>query len=474
MRVDCVILAVLLAGPVLGMASVRGAEIATTQITIDLHDVGEPFVGWGTSLAWWAHGVGDWPDEQLDRLVHRIVDPKDGLGLNVFRYNIGGGDAPGHNHLQRTMDVPGFKASNDAPYDWNADANQRRVLLKLIKASAEKPIVEAFSNSPPWWMTVSGCVSGASDGGPNLKREFEITFADYLADVAVGYRDRHGITFDSVEPFNEPDANWWKAGTRQEGTAVPHDQQARVIRLTRAALDQRKLQSTIISAPDANNINKCLAALRSYDEPTLAAIGRVNTHSYGGDARVALRDLAAQRGKELWQSETGPLHVRASEADQIMVMAQRIVTDLNQLRPSAWCMWQVVAGKAWGCLHEVVNKKDFTVGKAFDMYATFTRHIRPGDRIVKLESENVVATLSSKRREITVVVVNRDPQPQEVVLRLKNADGASPALTTSARYTKASGKLHEAAGDPFRDGVLKIAAPAESVTCLVFAAPWLE
>src|SRR4051794_19524006 len=144
-----------------------------TELTIDFREQGPPFRGWGTSLAWWAHGAGDWPDETLDRIVKLVTDPRDGLGLNVFRYNIGGGDDPSHHHMRRWGDVPGFKPSDDAPYDWNADAAQRRVLLKLIKASSDPAIVEAFSNSPPWWMTISRCCAGAAGGGPNLAEKDE-------------------------------------------------------------------------------------------------------------------------------------------------------------------------------------------------------------------------------------------------------------------------------------------------------------
>src|SRR5215217_7464712 len=184
MRTTCLLLYLSLLSPVLA------ADVPVTELPIDLRDQGKPYRGWGTSLAWWAHGAGGWKEETVDDLVHRIVDPKDGLGLTVFRYNIGGGDAADHRHMRRWGDVPGFKVSADAPYDWNADINQRRVLLKLIAACRknETPaIVEAFSNSAPWWMTISGCASGAADGGVNLSPEKEQAFADYLADVAKFY-----------------------------------------------------------------------------------------------------------------------------------------------------------------------------------------------------------------------------------------------------------------------------------------------
>ena len=78
-------------------------------------------------------------------------------------------------------------------------------------------ILEAFSNSPPYWMTKSGCASGSTDGSNNLKDDSYDAFADYLTEVVKHYRDSFGITFRTLEPLNEPNANWWKANGGQEG-----------------------------------------------------------------------------------------------------------------------------------------------------------------------------------------------------------------------------------------------------------------
>ena len=89
------------------------------------------------------------------------LDPKEGLGLNIIRYNIGGGDDPTHHHITRTDSmVPGYaiNPSHDAngyhwSYDWNADQNQRNVLMKVAECYGKDLIVEGFSNSPPYFMT---------------------------------------------------------------------------------------------------------------------------------------------------------------------------------------------------------------------------------------------------------------------------------------------------------------------------------
>ncbi len=457
----------LLASAAAMFAAAVSAEAQTkpTEVSIDLSKLGQPFRGWGTSLAWWAHGVGTWDEKTVDEIVHLATDPTDGLGLNMFRYNIGGGDQPGHSHIRRWGDVPGFKVAADADYDWEADAAQIRVLKKLIATTKGKPIVEAFSNSPPWWMTVSGCVSGAADGGANLKPEFEKGFADYLADVAAHFKRAHGIAFDTLEPFNEPDVNWWKANGSQEGLHIPRDQIARIIRLSRAALDERGLRDTLISATDSNSIDDALKDLESFDAETLAALGQVNTHSYYGHQRVELREAAAKRGKPLWQSESGPLYVKGDEYAQCLVMAGRIVLDINQLRPEVWATWQYVGGGPWGCLHEDIETRSFRIGKMFHVLATYSRAIRPGDRFVELDRDDVCASVSQARGEVTIVVVNQRDQPTEYVLKL-SAHTELVNRIAAVRTSRAEDAV-QVTGITLEGQTVSLTAPPESITRIV-------
>ena len=65
------------------------------------------FEGWGSSLCWWANRVGY--SDVLAQKAAELFYGKDGLGLNIMRYNIGGGDDPTHTHITRTdSEVPSF------------------------------------------------------------------------------------------------------------------------------------------------------------------------------------------------------------------------------------------------------------------------------------------------------------------------------------------------------------------------------
>jgi galactan endo-1,6-beta-galactosidase len=77
---------------------------------------------------------------------------------------------------------------------------------------------ELFSNSPMWWMTTNLNPSGNNDGADNNLESWNYQqHAIYLASIALKAKDSFGVTFTSVEPFNEPIATYWVGDT---GTQV--------------------------------------------------------------------------------------------------------------------------------------------------------------------------------------------------------------------------------------------------------------
>ena len=50
-------------------------------------------------------------------LIDLLVDPVNGLGYNVFRYNIGGGENPAHEHMGQFREIAGFEPSAGALLD---------------------------------------------------------------------------------------------------------------------------------------------------------------------------------------------------------------------------------------------------------------------------------------------------------------------------------------------------------------------
>ena len=152
-----------------------------------------PFEGWGTSFCWWANRIGY--SDALSQQAAELLYSNEGnsLGFNVIRFNIGGGDDPSHHHITRTdSNMPGYATLNEdgtLKYDWTADHNQRNVLLRALKVGGDGVIVEAFSNSAPYFMTYSGCSSGAEHAEDNNLRDDQYeNFAEYMATVIKHYK----------------------------------------------------------------------------------------------------------------------------------------------------------------------------------------------------------------------------------------------------------------------------------------------
>ena len=169
------------------------AATGTTLVVVNPGVHHQTFEGWGTSLCWWANHVGGWSMANRNALVDKLTDATNGLGYNVFRYNIGGGDDPTHTHMGQYKNMPSFEPKSGS-WDWDADANQRAILQRIVADNANA-ILEAFSNSPPYWMTKSGCASGNTDGSNNLNDSSYNAFADYLTEVVKHYKDtlRHHL-----------------------------------------------------------------------------------------------------------------------------------------------------------------------------------------------------------------------------------------------------------------------------------------
>lgn len=382
------------------------SAFAQTKVVVDPGKKYQVFEGWGTSLCWWAVKAGAWSEANRDKLIGAIADPDTGLGYTIFRYNIGGGDQPGHNHLDKGdggANVPGYKPTEKGDFDWTADPYQRTIAIELSKR-VKDPIFEAFSNSPPWWMTKSGCVSGSSDGSDNLKEDYFDDFADYLSEVALHFKKEWGITFRTVEPFNEPSAGWWKSNGGQEGCGFKNNQTKMIVELGKALQKKGLFPETSVSAADETNIGDALNQFNKYSGEALSYMFQVNTHSYsGGDNRAKLFNAAFAKDKKVWQSETGPLH-KSGDENIALWMAGVILADLRDMKASAWVDWQIGdPAENWRSLALNHSKQTFSPNARYYMHAAFSRYIRPGSRIIDSDNGNTLAALTPEGALVLVV-----------------------------------------------------------------------
>ena len=413
--------------------------------------------GWGTSLCWWANAFGA-RDDLADLVFttnHTRLNGQTlpGLGMNIVRYNVGAcsSNSIDGRVMEASAKMPGFKqmagfwldGSSDDPasasWSWTADANQRAMLLKARARGAN--LFELFSNSPMWWMCGNGNPSGANSGtNDNLKSSACQAHAVYLATVAGYARDHWGITFDSVEPFNEPIANWWSAVGTQEGCHFDVATQTNVIGCLRVELNRRGLTTMKIAASDENTYDQAVSTWNGFGPATKALVGRVNVHGYQyGEGR---RDLlhAAVAGKRLWNSEYGEDDISG------VSLARNLNLDFHLLHPTAWCYWQPFDITGWGLIQSRPGRNQIgAVNLKYFVLAHYTRHIRPGMTIMDSGDDNTVAAYDAVARKLVIVTMNYSPA-QTVTYNLTNFANATGPVRRWITTTSPGSKYESFAG----------------------------
>lgn len=413
----------------MSLSTIRGSNRET--VVVNPEKLFQRFEGWGTSLCWFGNVIGGWPDQKRNAIADLIFS-RDNLGFNIARYNIGGGENPScrwnkkgkQSHLRFGAAIPGYKAGKNQGYNWDADANQRWMLLAAKSRGAN--LFEAFSNSPPYWMTNSQCVSGAANAiDNNLNDSYYDAFADYLTEVVKHFRDTWGIIFRTLDPLNEPASDFWFAGHNQEGCHFDIDQQSLIITKTAASLAAKGL-ATEISASDENDLNQAIATFNGLDDNARKCIRQINVHSYNGWQRTELRDLAASHGKRLWMSEYG-VGIGSHDhraMDSSLQLAQIIHADLVDLGAGAWVYWQAVENEQgngnWGLIHADFESpaQGYYLTKQYYAMANFSRFIRPGYRIIESGDRCTVAAMDPTGQKLVLVTYNTDTNDQEFVYDL--------------------------------------------------------
>ena len=383
----------------------------------------QTFRGWGMSLAWEANDLygsarqrariedPDMQGKYID-LLYGEPATRLTLGLTIARYNIGGGDDPTHAHMRPDAQMEGFQAGLSSPLDWGRDASQRRMLHEAQKRGVN--IFEAFSNSPPYWMTVSGCSSGSAVAHQdNLRPDMYERFTEYLTAVVKHFRDVEGISFESLEPFNEPDGDWWKAGGNQEGYAASYDTQNVVIPLLAAKLKQDRLD-TFVSGVDAGNVDAAVAGANRLNTESLFALGRLNVHDYhkGKTEKPAkllqYRSLGRKLHKPIWMSELGCCFGGQGDGSDMwgaLFMADSVRMDLRDMGAEAWVLWQ----PDWNIIAFDPHGGAPRPMKQFYALAQYTRFIRPGFQIISAAGAyNTLAAYSPESKRLVLVSTNWD------------------------------------------------------------------
>lgn len=450
------------------------ASIKAQGVNVDASMANQTMEGWGTSLAWFANGVGGWSNtSNYNNLMNALFSPASGLGLNYIRYNIGGGDDPlcgttGHYVCisPARQGVPGYEPAAGS-YDWTRDANQRRVAASAQSLGAN--LFEAVSYSAPYWMTVNGTSQGGVSGAENLSSSYygsgSGTFADYLTTVANQFSSNWGITFHHLEALNEPGQNWWVAGdAKQEGCAFNLADQQTMIQNLSASLNAKGLAATQVAAMDEYQEGVLNSApgttayeFYNYNSTTLGDFSALNTHGYSSTlGSVAIATAAQHAGKRVTMSEWGSNDTTGQD------LSNQILGDIYLTRPVAWTIWQ----PDWPGLMTIdyVNQ-NYMLNEAYYVYGNYAKFIRPGYQFLAISDSQSAAAFNQQSNTLVIVTQNWTNSSRSVSYTLSNF--ASTGSSASIYRTSATEHLASLGTTPVSRGSFSYTVPANSVTTYV-------
>ena len=422
-------------------------KLIREKINIDIGKVHDyVFKGFGTSLSWFANAIGTrGSNEVKDYICNILFDQNNekSLQLNIVRYNIGGWLEGCKSKLRNGAQIHAYSDKED----WDKiDLGQRYFLKKAKELGVN--IFEAFSNSPPVNMTVSGGVEGHKYRcRNNLKSDKIDDFSNYLINVTTYLKQHDDIPFKSISPMNEPSGPGWIVGSGQEGCFYGF--LGIRIKLIKAIYKKLHDSDPILYRPKLNREQNTLCISACEENNMLQAlfgilinpfiwkyIDQYNVHRYRignalkfntfnlEDNNVLRKIIYIIMGKclkkKIWMSEWG-MGKKTDEGDWDTVchFADSLIDDLNYLKPIAWVYWQVIedfSGNGWGCLqipfdNPTIESIVYTV--QFTTFQHFTHFIKKGCKLLNLKNpknKNLKWIGSIKEDKISLIILSKNTQ----------------------------------------------------------------
>ena len=408
-----------------------------TTLTVNAHTTYQTIENFGASGAWWAQDVGGWDDENRNRIIELLFDQETGIGLSLYRYNIGGGSENDITDPWRGAET--FEVDQGV-YDWSRDANAIWVLKAAQTAGVEQFVV--FANSPTGRMTMSGKANGHAEGNSNLREDMVDDFAQYLVDVARHLIEDEGIPVGWISPINEP--QWdWQPSKGQEGCHYITGEILAVMQALLNAIDASGLDIQV-SAPEAGEWKFAQVYVQTLfdDDPAVATqIDHFAVHSYWSDLRhkLSLSEYIDREhpGVKLWMTEwTEMVEGRDYGMDSALVMANVIHDDIALAGVTSWQYWIAVSKYNYrdGLIYTDEYKQNIRETKRLWMMGNFSRFIRPGYVRIEAASDHtdlrVSAYIAPENDTVVIVAINNSQEAITTALSVIT----DAALTTSEIY----------------------------------------
>ena len=447
------------------------ATAATAQdFTIRTTEPRQTVSHFGASDAWSMQNVGLWDDTaQREQVADWLFSTENddegnplGIGLSLWRFNLGAGSAGQGRESQINRDTRTECLINpDGSFDWNRQAGQRQ-FLRMAKARGV-PHFLAFLNSAPVYFTANGLATNTGRGATiNLRDDAYESFARFMARALKGIEQHDSIHFDYLSPVNEPDGHWNWTGPKQEGSPATNRETARLVRLTSQALIDEGM-TTKVMVNESSDL-RCLLGIYETNwergntistffssDSTATWLGQTPNvprlilgHSYWTNTPVTfmrkireqLRDTCRRYGVGFWQSE---LCIMANDREigggggydftmrTALYVARVMHHDLKFADAQSWSWWRACGGDYKDGLIRIWPREQRAQdSKLLWTMGNYSRFVRPGAQRHEVEGpEEPYGLMATAYRNVdgrwAVVVINYGTDSRQVTLHFDDA-----------------------------------------------------
>ena len=249
----------------------------------------QTITGFGASACWWAQDVGASENAET---VAKALFGSEGLGLNIYRYNLGAGEKENpDSRISGNRATESFFVRNAQTgaweYDFTRDAAAQRELELALSYGCVDTVV-LFANSPHYSFTRTGQgTGGTQEYFSNLPPENYRAYADYFITVA-RYFISKGVPVKYLSPINEPQWSWGGGWVGQEGCHYEPNEILQLMRVFAEAIKESGLPVKLMG-PESGELGDVtldwFAMLA--DDPLIApALGSLAYHSYWSDGNA--------------------------------------------------------------------------------------------------------------------------------------------------------------------------------------------
>ncbi len=206
---------------IISSAGINSSTLSSINTSIQYQTI----KGFGASGEKWGQIVGGW--DNAERIIKYLYDKKEGIGLNIYRYNIGAGSKNDSAFSDDWSKTECFIQNVDfvnqkITYDFSRDEQAQNSLRIAKKLAGDGLNVSLFSNSPPVTLTKNSkayCPYTDEDDirvwKSNLEPDNYELFSQFECDVA-DYFVNQGYNICDISPVNEPQYAWAEEKDEEE------------------------------------------------------------------------------------------------------------------------------------------------------------------------------------------------------------------------------------------------------------------